>query len=90
MTDVDAARPVGDRVWVLFQDGGYRMDGGVLVDEGLRLDATVVAVGRSAKTEAGAGDRVVVDPEFRGLPVDYAGLRMRSVPSGAILAVIRP
>ena len=83
-----SVRPLGDRVLLLFPEDEYRMDGGVLVNDGHRLDALVVAVGPRAKTEAGVGDRVVVDPDFHGIPVDYEGMRYREVSSERLLAVL--
>lgn len=83
-------RPLHDRVWLLFPEGGYRNDGGVLVEDKaeLRLDATVVAVGPEVPAGAlGVGDRVLASL-YDGMPVEHDGCMYRSVPFSDILAVL--
>ena len=84
-------RPLHDRVWLLFPEGGYRNEDGVLVkdDAELRLDATVVAVGPEVPADTvGVGDRVLAS-RYDGMSVEYEGCLYRSVPYGKLLAVIR-
>lgn len=85
-------RPLHDRVWLLFPEGGYRNEGGVLVEDEaeLRLDATVVAAGPEVPADCvGVGDRVLASM-YDGMPVEHEGVAYRSVPYGEIMAVIRP
>ena len=82
-------RPLHDHVWLLFPPV-CRMASGVyqVADDPERwMDAVVVAAGPDVPPDVGVGD-VVVANVFDGMPVDYGGVRYRSVPAGRLLAVV--
>ena len=85
------ARPLHDRVWLLFPPE-TRCTGGVWERAGRAdrwMDAVVVAVGPEvpASLGIGVGDRVVASV-YDGMPVDYEGVRYRCVPAGKLLAAM--
>lgn len=84
-----APRPLRGHVWLLFPSGSRRAGGVYVASDGPErwMDATVVAAGPDVPAGVGVGD-VVVANVFDGMPVDYEGVRYRSVPAGRLLAVV--
>ena len=89
MTD-ERIRPLNDKVLLLFPDDEVANEGGVLVraPSVTRMDAKVVGVGPLVPGDIRVGDTVVVDPEFRGMPCDYEGVRYREVAAENVVAVL--
>lgn len=82
-------RPLHGHVWLLFPPETRRVDGVYRASDDPErwMDAVVAAAGPGIPADVGVGD-VVVANVFDGMPVDYEGVRYRSVPAEKLLAVV--
>lgn len=84
-------RPLHSDVWLLFPSSGRTVDGMYRApgEPDAWMDAVVVAMGPEVPLSLGVGvGDIVVASAFDGMPVDFEGVRYRSVPAGRLLAVV--